>query len=730
MKQFYKLGGALLIQLSLLSSASATDRLVTNMTQLNSAVSASVAGDNIILQNGTWNNAAITFSGSGSSSNPITMKAQTPGGVTFTGNSTMNVTGTYLVVKGFKWTNGTVSGNVVTIRGGNNRITQCAIINFNSGSKWIVLDGLRGKVDHCHFEGKNTVDPTMQIEVKDKTADYHIVEYNHFAKREPLGANGGETVRVGYSGQMDNISRTIFQYNLFQECDGENEIISNKSCENLYQFNTFRRSVGQFCFRHGDRNILYGNWFLGEGKANTGGVRVIGSGNYIVNNFFHGLDAANSTGDAVIILQKGETYPAGEVRFNPQVVGCVIAYNTVSEYTSGRALDVNNGSRPLSPTGVKVANNIFVDANQSLIANNLTGSETWQGNIAFGTLGITNPGGITMDDPELEAAGSWRIGATSPAIDAGVGGWGGLLDISGLGVDVNVSKDIDGHTRTSSKDVGCDERVTGNAVNRPLLPADVGPSWLGGPADPEEPAGPENVALNKTVTASSEPQPENPASSAVDGNTATRWSATGYPQWLEVDLGAEYSISKTEVICMDDRAYQFTVSSKTTSGGSYTQIVNRNTNTTPGTIAAPITNSFTAINARYVRINVTGASGYTGPWTSIPEFRVFGVPTGSLMLAAKAPEETTSGKETLDVSVYPNPVVSPSATIRYSLPAAAQVSLAVYNMNGQPEILVNGQQPAGKHNVQWNTGGKANGVYIIRLRAGNIEKQYRLMLSK
>ncbi|RPE05671.1 T9SS C-terminal target domain-containing protein [Chitinophaga lutea] len=720
----------LTLLLLLLSNAVwATDRFVTNMTQLNAAIGASAPGDNIILQNGTWNNAAITFSSSGTAASPITMRAETAGSVTFTGNSTLNVTGTYLVVKGFRWTNGTVTGNVVTIRGGNNRITQCAIINFNSGAKWIVLDGLRGRVDHCHFEGKNTADPTMQIEVRDQTPDYHVVEYNHFARRDPLGANGGETVRNGYSGQMDNISRTLFQYNLLQECNGENEIISNKSAENLYRYNTFRRSKGQFCFRHGDRNILYANFFLGEGVAQTGGVRVIGSQNYIVNNYFHGLDAANSTGDAVIILQKGESYPAGEVRYNPQIVGCVIAYNTVADFISGKALDVNNGSRPLSPTGVKVANNIFADADQSLIANNLTGSETWMGNIANGTLGISNPGGITMANPQFETIGSWRIGATSPAIDAGVGGWGGIIALSGLDVDVTVSKDIDGQTRTSLKDVGCDERVTGTVINRPLNPSDVGPAFLGGPPDPDEPGPIVNLALNKPVTYSSQPQAENPASAAVDGNTATRWSASVYPQWIEVDLGAVYDISKTEVVCMDDRAYQFNVQVKTTSTGTYTQVVDRSANTTPGSIAAPITNTFGPVNARYVRMTVTGASGYTGTWASIIEFRMFGSATPLAPLGLAYKKATEPAKE-LQLSVYPNPVVSPSPVIRYTLTEAAPVQLVVYNMAGQAEVLTDAFQQAGEYSRTWNAGGKSNGVYIVKLKAGNREKQFRLLLNK
>ncbi len=721
----------LLLSLQLMcAGAWAIDRNVSNMTALNTAISAAQPGDRIILQNGVWNNAAITFSSAGTSGSPIEMRAQTPGGVTFSGNSTLTVTGTYLVVHGFKWTNGNVTGNVVTIKGSYNRITQCAMIHYNSGSKWMVLDGLRATVDHCHFEGKNTVDPTFQIEVRDMTADYHVVEYNHFSRRPPLGVNGGETVRVGYSGQMDNISRTLFQYNLFRECDGENEIISNKSSENLYRYNTFRRSEGQFCFRHGDRNVLYGNWFLGEGKANTGGVRVIGSQNYIINNFFYGLDAANSTGDAVIILQKGQTYPAGEVRFNPQINGCVIAYNTIGEFTSGKAIDLNNGSRPLSPTGVKVANNIAVDANQTLVANNLTGSESWLGNIFSGTLGITNPGGITMANPQLESAGSWRIGAASPAIDAGVGGWGSVLAISGLPVDVNVSLDIDGQTRSSSKDVGADERTSGTVTNRALDSMDVGPAWLGGPAEPGTPPALVNLALNKSVTVSSAPQPENPAAAAVDGDVNTRWSASVYPQWLEVDLGAVYNISKTEVVCLNDRAYQFTIQSKTTSGGSYTQIVNRTANTQGGSAAAPITDNFGPVQARYVRITVTGAADYTGTWASIAELRVFGESAAVGLMARKLPEEKAAAPKDVALQAYPNPISGGASTIKYSLPEAAVVRVLVHNMNGQTETLLNARQEAGEHTLRWPAVPQPAGVYILQLHAGRLEKQIRLVVAR
>jgi hypothetical protein len=52
-----------------------------------------------------------------------------------------------------------------------------------------------------------------------------------------------------------------------------------------------------------------------------------------------------------------------------------------------------------------------------------------------------------------------------------------------------------------------------------------------------------NIAQGKTATASSTENASFPASNAVDGNTATRWSsAFSDPQWLEVDLGSSQSI--------------------------------------------------------------------------------------------------------------------------------------------------------------------------------------------
>jgi len=128
-----------------------------------------------------------------------------------------------------------------------------------------------------------------------------------------------------------------------------------------------------------------------------------------------------------------------------------------------------------------------------------------------------------------------------------------------------------------------------------------------------------NLALNKPVTFSSQ-QAGNEASHAVDGSTTTRWAASPWPQWIQVDLGTTYTIATTEIMPYASRAYQYRVE-VSLNGTSYTTVVDKTANTTGGTT---LTDTFAPASARYVRLTVTGASGYTGGWASLYEFRVFG----------------------------------------------------------------------------------------------------------
>jgi hypothetical protein len=79
---------------------------------------------------------------------------------------------------------------------------------------------------------------------------------------------------------------------------------------------------------------------------------------------------------------------------------------------------------------------------------------------------------------------------------------------------------------------------------------------------------------------------------------------------------------------------------------------------------------------------------------------------------------------------YPNPF-NPTTIIRYALPQARRVRIEVYNTLGQQVAqLVNGDQEAGYHEVQFDSSGLASGVYFYRLQAGTYVETRKLLLLK
>jgi hypothetical protein len=64
---------------------------------------------------------------------------------------------------------------------------------------------------------------------------------------------------------------------------------------------------------------------------------------------------------------------------------------------------------------------------------------------------------------------------------------------------------------------------------------------------------------------------------------------------------------------------------------------------------------------------------------------------------------------------FPNPF-NPVTTIRFGLPATALVRVAVYDMLGREiKVLVDGAMPAGFHEVTFDAGSLASGLYLYRL---------------
>jgi hypothetical protein len=80
--------------------------------------------------------------------------------------------------------------------------------------------------------------------------------------------------------------------------------------------------------------------------------------------------------------------------------------------------------------------------------------------------------------------------------------------------------------------------------------------------------------------------------------------------------------------------------------------------------------------------------------------------------------------------VAPNPV-SASARLRYELPEATAVRLQVFDLLGRRvATLVDGEKPAGRHEVSWRSAGLASGTYFVRLQAGSTAQTQMLRLVR
>jgi poly(beta-D-mannuronate) lyase len=468
--------------------------VVSDLASFNAAVAVARAGDQILLADGTtWTDVALNVSGTGTAMNPIYVGAETPGEVSVMGASTLNIGGSYITVSGLMFTGrytGT-SGKLLNFRyGGINathcRITQCSVIGYypESGvqTEWVNLYGMYNRVDHCYFSEHNVPGVTVVVWLDNVNPTYHLIDHNHFANRDYAGGtNGYETIRIGTSTESLSVSGTVVEYNLFEKTNGEVETISNKSCQNVYRYNTFLRCRGTLTLRQGNECLVEGNYFLGKNEHTyeTGGIRIIGRDHTVINNYFGGTTGLR---EGAITVESGIL--GGPLDGYASANNALIAFNTFVG-NEGPLVDVGTGygstastytgpfTRNELPTGVVIANNVFrtIGYYSEIFSGYALGTHTWTGNYAFGqtSLGTNVPSaGFTIQDPLLaidSATGVYRPASNSPLINTSVGDW------------TEVAIDIDGETRDATPDVGADE-YSALSTATPMTSSTAGPTWL------------------------------------------------------------------------------------------------------------------------------------------------------------------------------------------------------------------------------------------------------------
>ncbi|UXX78264.1 alginate lyase [Reichenbachiella carrageenanivorans] len=342
---------------------------VANAEELKVKLALTNPGDTILLANGEWKDAELVIKAKGTAEAPIVVMAESLGGVTLTGQSNLKLAGEYVVISGLYFTNGyTPTAEVISFRikkddlANNCRITQTVIENYSNPERhdndyWVGMYGKNNQFDHNALVGKGNRGVTMAVRLNTEESldNNHLIDHNYFGPRENLGANGGETLRIGTSHYSLSYSNTQVINNYFDRCDGEHEIISNKSCGNLFKGNVFDECVGTLTFRHGNENIAESNAFFGNGKPHTGGIRVINEKQKVINNYGYGLTGHRFRG-ALVVMNGVPNSPIN--RYHP-VKDSQINSNTFVNCDYVQLCAGSDAERSAVPQSTSISNNIF-----------------------------------------------------------------------------------------------------------------------------------------------------------------------------------------------------------------------------------------------------------------------------------------------------------------------------------------------------------------------------------
>lgn len=454
---------------------------VGSVEEYNAAVKQILPGDSIVLLNQVWRSVNLVFKGEGTKEKPITLTVQTLGQCTIEGESSLRLSGNYLVVDGLVFVNGyTPSGSVVEFKTSaaeaarNCTLKRCVIDHFNNPEKtksdhWINLWGQHNAVEYCYFAGKKNHGTTFIVSPNGKghTENYHRVYRNYFGPRPKLGANGGETLRIGTSTYSLENSNTIVEGNYFEHCNGETEIISVKSCENKIIDNTFWECEGSIVLRHGNRNEISGNYILGNGKSYTGGIRIINKGHKVFNNYLFGLAGVDFRAPLVIM----NAVPNSPINRYHQVSDVDVSFNTFVNCKSPWQLCVgSDAERTDRPVNVRIANNIVYSPEEEdlIMAFDKTDGFTFVGNVLQSTRGIERGTGCIEAEIKVRRG---QNGIILPLVSAD----------AAQGYDF-VQTDIDGRERGTKKSIGAFE-LAGKKGDKVLAgKSNCGPGFIWKPA--------------------------------------------------------------------------------------------------------------------------------------------------------------------------------------------------------------------------------------------------------
>jgi len=398
-----KFSALIVFALCLCTAVFADTIKVASIQALQNAINSAKAGDVIVLANGAYTTVEdITVARKGNKEHPIIICAETIGNAEVAGNGGFNLGSgsAYVVIKGFKFTH--KSSKAKTASGSSFcRWTQNIFENIGDGED-LTIAGSDHEIDHNTFQNKNAMGRFLAIRGTGKQiAERLSIHHNYFNNYTSQGGkNGAETLQFGLSGFSLSTSNSVVEYNLFERCAGENELISVKASGVTLRYNTIRDCPAQFTLRHGNKCIVYGNYFI-----NTPGLRIFGDDHIIVGNYFENCKPAITIGNG-----DGEVADGAQLTAHDRPDRVVISYNTLVNNDENYVMTQRTNG--MGATSTTFSNNIIQGGGPAATITGPYPDAKWSGNILFNVkgAGAIPAEGYTLTDPKLiKAKGGYDV---------------------------------------------------------------------------------------------------------------------------------------------------------------------------------------------------------------------------------------------------------------------------------------------------------------------------------
>ncbi len=384
-----------------------------------------VSGDTCVLEKGVYDDVQILIDVEGEPGRPITIRAETPGDVVLRGRSSLMVSGSHVTIEGLSFKACTLEESCIVLDGSADcRAADCRFTESGGKKAAISIQGsaCRNTVENCEFSHLEQRSIQVIIRGEEAPIDNRIVG-NCFRDIPPIpSGNGRETIQIGQNqrdwGHVE--PRTMVDQNRFLRCDGEIEIISNKSSRNSYRSNLFRDCKGELVMRGGSFCEIHGN----RHENCSGGIRLSGTHHTVTHNLIRNCPNGFRVPFGITIEQGG-LYQA--------VTGCLVAHNTVIDSDkvginigTNRGMDRKEmGVAKHAPYGNRFVYNVFdSDSGRHLVIDSAPDNEVVH-NLFAGPAGVADEMSevnVIAAESGLDAEG--RPSAGSPAFDGEKGGRG------------------------------------------------------------------------------------------------------------------------------------------------------------------------------------------------------------------------------------------------------------------------------------------------------------------